>query len=121
MCIYSLQIFTHHYLIRCKGDIFLHLFSIMLLHRSMQTRSFLKHLYLLQRHHCVKSVRIQSFSGPYIPAFGLNTKIYSVNLRIQSKCRKIRTRKTSNTDAFLRSKVLPTVARTHFFKSQMSW
>ena len=23
--------------------------------------------------HCVKSVRIRSFSGPYIPAFGLNT------------------------------------------------
>ena len=22
--------------------------------------------------HCVKSVRIQSFSGPYFPAFGLN-------------------------------------------------
>ena len=23
--------------------------------------------------HCVKSVRIWSFSGPYVPAFGLNT------------------------------------------------
>ena len=23
--------------------------------------------------HCVKSVRIRSFSGPYFPAFGLNT------------------------------------------------
>ena len=26
--------------------------------------------------HCVKSGRIRSFSGPYFPAFGLNTEIY---------------------------------------------
>ena len=32
----------------------------------------------------MKSVRIRSLSGPYFPAFGLNTEIYSVNLRIQS-------------------------------------
>ena len=48
----------------------------------------------------VKSVRIRSFSGPYFPAFGLNTKRYSVSLRIQSECTKIRTRKTPNTDTF---------------------
>ena len=35
------------------------------------------------------------FFGPYFPVFGLNTEIYSVNLRIQSKYRKIRTRKNS--------------------------
>ena len=29
-------------------------------------------------HHHVKSVRIRNFSGPYFPAFGLNTKRYSV-------------------------------------------
>ena len=28
--------------------------------------------------YCVKSVRIRSFSGPYFPAFGLNTERYSV-------------------------------------------
>ena len=28
------------------------------------------------------------FSGPYFPEFGLNTEIYSVNLRIQSEYRK---------------------------------
>ena len=33
------------------------------------------------------------FSGPYFPAFDLNTEIYSVNLRIQSECGKIWTRK----------------------------
>ena len=33
----------------------------------------------------IKSVRIRSFSGPYFPAFGLNTEICFVNLRIQSE------------------------------------
>ena len=50
--------------------------------------------------HCVKSVRIQSYSGPYFPAFGLNTERYSVSLRIQSECGKIRTRITPNTETF---------------------
>ena len=50
--------------------------------------------------HCVKSVRIRSFSGPYFLAFELNTVRYSVSLRIQSKCGKILTRKTPNTDTF---------------------
>ena len=54
-------------------------------------------LYLL---HCVKSVRIRSFSGPYFPAFGLNTERYGVSLHIQSECGKIRTRKTPITDTF---------------------
>ena len=50
--------------------------------------------------HCVKSVRIRSFSGPYFPAFGLSKKKYSISLRIQSECWKIRTRKTPNADTF---------------------
>ena len=33
--------------------------------------------------------------GPHFPVFGLNTEIYSVNLRIQSKYRKRRTRNNS--------------------------
>ena len=44
------------------------------------------------RTHSVKSVHIRSFFGPYFPKFGLNTEIYSINLRNQSKCGKIRTR-----------------------------
>ena len=47
-----------------------------------------------RRWHCVKSVRLRSFSCPHFPAFGLNTETYRVNLRIQSKCGKIWTRKT---------------------------
>ena len=50
--------------------------------------------------HCVKSVRIRSFSGPYFPVFGPNKERYSVSLRIQSERRKILTRKTPNTDTF---------------------
>ena len=40
------------------------------------------------------------FSGPYFPAFGLNTERYSVSLRIQSECGKMRTRKTPYLDTF---------------------
>ena len=50
--------------------------------------------------HCMKSVRIRNFSGPYFPAFGLNTDRYGISFRIQSECGKIRTRKTPNTDTF---------------------
>ena len=46
--------------------------------------------------HCVKIVRFE-FSGPYFPAFGLNTERYAVS---QSKCGKMQTRKIPNTDSF---------------------
>ena len=38
--------------------------------------------------HCVKSVQSRSYPGRYIPAFGLNTEIYKVNLRLQFECGK---------------------------------
>ena len=50
--------------------------------------------------HCMKSVRIRGFSGPYFPIFRLSTERYSVSLCIQSECGKIRIRKTLNTDIF---------------------
>ena len=34
-------------------------------------------------YHCVRSVRIRSYSGPYFPAFGLNTERYGVNRKMQ--------------------------------------
>ena len=45
--------------------------------------------------HCVKSVRIRSFSGPYFPAFGLNTERksispYSVGMRENTDQNKVR-------------------------------
>ena len=48
--------------------------------------------------HYVKRVRIQSNSGPYFPAFRLNTEVYDVSLRIQSECGKIGARITPNMD-----------------------
>ena len=50
-------------------------------------------------HHCLKSVQIRSYSL----VFGLNTEICGVDLRIQSECRKIRTRNNSVFGHFLRS------------------
>ena len=50
--------------------------------------------------HCVKSVRIGSYSGQHFPAFGLNTQRYFLSLRIKSKCGKMLTRITPNTDTF---------------------
>ena len=49
--------------------------------------------------HCVKSVGIRNYSGPYFPAFGLNTERYGVS-EYQFECRKMRTRVTYNTDIF---------------------
>ena len=40
-------------------------------------------------------------SGPYFAVFGLNTEIYSVNLLIQSECRKIWSRNNSVFGHFL--------------------
>ena len=45
------------------------------------------------------------FSGPYFPAFGLNTERYSVSLRIQSECGRIRSRKNSVFGHFSRSEI----------------
>ena len=44
-------------------------------------------------------------SGPYFPVFGLNTEIYSLNLRIQYEYRKIRTRNNSVLWHFSRSDI----------------
>ena len=56
---------------------------------------------LLEVKHCVKSVRIRSYSGAYFPTFGLNTeRYYIVSLRMHSECGEIRTRITPNTDTF---------------------
>ena len=43
------------------------------------------------------------FPGLYFPVFGMNTEIYRVNLHVQSKYGKIRTRKNSVFRHFLRS------------------
>ena len=50
--------------------------------------------------HCVKSVRIWSYSGSYFPVSGQNTESSPVSLRIQSECGKIRISITPNKDFF---------------------
>ena len=80
---------------------------------------------LLDRSHCVKTVRIRSFSGPYFPAFGLNTEKYGVSLRVQSECGKKQTRKTPNTETLhavsnIEIKKLMTVAKCDGTKNDSS-
>ena len=41
--------------------------------------------YFWRLSHFAKSVRIRNFSGPYFPAFGLNTEIYSVSRYSQNR------------------------------------
>ena len=65
--------------------------------------------------HAWKVSKYGVFSGPYFPAFAVNTETYGVNLRIQFECRKIRTRKNSVFGYFSRSDELTRVviARNH--------
>ena len=42
----------------------------------------------------------RNYCDPHFPTYGLNTKRYSVSLRIQSEFGKMRTRITPNTDTF---------------------
>ena len=62
------------------------------------------------RLHCVKSDRIRNYYGLQFFTFELNTERYSVTVRIQSECGKIRTRITPNKNIFyavLRSEKSP--------------
>ena len=61
------------------------------LHRQLRVTSFI----LLNITTMWKVSKYGVFFGPYFPVFELNTEIYEVNLRIQSECRKIWTRKNS--------------------------
>ena len=72
--------------------------SPLILLKECELNSYLKgyHAYMP----CVKSVHIRSYSGPHFPEFGLNRKRYSVSLRIQSECGKMRTRITPSTHTF---------------------
>ena len=54
----------------------------------------------------LRHLRHWVISGPYFPAFGLNTKRYFVSLHIQSECKKMRTRNNSIFGHFLPSNIL---------------
>ena len=55
--------------------------------------------------HFVKSVRIRSYSSPYLPGFGLNTKRYSASFRLPSSSQVQEI--TNQTDNFYSVLVLP--------------
>ena len=55
---------------------------------------------IVKEWNCIKSVRIRIYSGSHLLTFGLNTERYSVYLRIQFECGKMRSRITPNMDAF---------------------
>ena len=46
--------------------------------------------------------RIRNFAGPYFPIFRLDMEICSINLLIQSRYRKKRTKKSQKTDTFFK-------------------
>ena len=50
----------------------------------------------LENLHCVKSIRIWSFPGPFFPSFGLDTKRSERSLRIQSGYGKKLTKKINS-------------------------
>ena len=52
------------------------------------------------KNHCLKSVRIGSYSGLYFPTCGLTAERYGISLHIQFEFGKIRTRIPPNTDTF---------------------
>ena len=54
----------------------------------------------MNKMHCMKSVRVWSYSGPHFPEFGVNTERYSVSFRFQLECRKIWARIIPNMDTF---------------------
>ena len=63
-------------------------------------RDWIQFILVTATFHCVKNVRIRSYSGPYFPAVGRNAERYGVSLCIKSKCGKMQTRKTPNMDTF---------------------
>ena len=65
--------------------------------------NILKWIYRIVTYTALKVFKYGVFSSPYFPGFGLNKERYPVSLRIQSKCRKIQTRKNSVFAHFLRT------------------
>ena len=76
------------------------LLAFPLLFRTREWMFCWKYDKVFQSSSLCESARIQGFWCPYFPKFRLNTEIYSINLRIQTKSGKMRTRKTPNMDTW---------------------
>ena len=87
----------------------LDLFLFKLVFRIITTES--PKLLSLNKCHRVKSSHIWSFSGPYFPAFGLNTE----RIRIQSECLKIRTRRHFSLSHHLLKKESKNHKKSHIY------
>ena len=68
-----------------------------------------------------KVSKYRVFSGPYITAFELNTERYSLSLRIQSECGKIRNRKSSVLGDFSRSVFAGVFTLARRFVNSCGW
>ena len=66
-------------------------------------RNFIRNMLPHKNSTVIKLSKYGVFSGPYFPAFGVNTERYGVSLCIQSESRKIQTRKSSVFRHFSRS------------------
>ena len=66
----------------------------------------------MEKYHCVKSVRIRSFSGPYFPAFGLNMDRYRVSLQNSVRMRENTDQDNSEYGHFSRSEMLTGKSKT---------
>ena len=75
---------------------------------------------LSQISHCLKSVRIRSFYGSYFPAFGLNMKVYSLNLHIHPECGKVRTRKTPNMGTYVKKTITIRMTMINYMRYAIS-
>ena len=47
--------------------------AVFKVHKHFCVKDYISRFYLRNRYHFVKRVRVRSYSGPYFPAFGLNT------------------------------------------------
>ena len=61
--------------------------------QNMFISTYIEVIYSFLQRTLLKNVGIRTFSGSYFTVMGLNTEIYRVNPRIQSKCGIIRTKK----------------------------
>ena len=68
-----------------------------------------------------KSVRVRSYSGPHVTAFGLNLERYSVSLLIQSECGKMWARITPNTDTFYAVNKMSSDIMNSILPSNWTW
>ena len=77
--------FNHLLINHCYCQFFFHRHFSLVKSARNKPNSKANESTFIEASHCIKSVRIRSFSGQHFPAFGLNTDIYRVNFHIHSR------------------------------------